>query len=173
MTRAEKQTTIDNLQEVLSTADFFYITDTSGLNVEQISKLRRICFEKGIKLQVAKNTFIRKALNGCGKYSDDIEKVLHGTSALMISDTGNLPAKVIKEFRNDKDKPVLKAAYIDSAVYIGDNQLEALIAVKSKNELIGDVIALLQSPAKNVIAALKSSGSTIAGLVKTLEERNN
>jgi large subunit ribosomal protein L10 len=173
MTRADKQATIDQLKNTLGNSDYFYLTDTSGLNVEDFGKLRRICFAKGIKIQVAKNTFIRKALDGCGKLSDDLDAVLHGTTALMISDTGNLPAKVIKEFRGDKEKPAVKAAYIDSAVFAGDNQLAMLVALKTKNELIGDVIGLLQSPAKNVISALKSSGHTIAGLVKALEERNN
>ena len=173
MTRAEKQATIDQLKNTFENSEYFYLTDTSGLNVEDFGKLRRICFEKGITIQVAKNTFIRKALDSCGKLSNEIEPALHGTTALMISETGNLPAKVIKDFRGDKEKPALKAAYIDSAIFSGDNQLAALVALKSKNELIGDVIGLLQSPAKNVISALKSSGQTIAGLVKTLEERNN
>jgi large subunit ribosomal protein L10 len=173
MTRAEKQATIDNLKDTFASNDYFYFTDTTGLNVEDMSKLRRICFDKGIKLQVAKNTFIKKALDACGKYTDEYEPVLHGTTALMFSETGNLPAKVLKEFRGDKDKPVLKAASIDTALFVGDNQLAALVALKSKNELIGDVISLLQSPAKNVISALKSSSNTIAGLVKALEERNN
>ncbi|QQR97132.1 MAG: 50S ribosomal protein L10 [Sphingobacteriales bacterium] len=173
MTRAEKQATIDSLKDTFASNTYFYFTDTSGLNVEDISKLRRICFEKGIQIQVAKNTFIKKALDACGKYTDEYEPVLHGTTALMFSETGNLPAKVLKDFRGDKDKPVLKAASIDSALFIGDNQLAALVALKSKNELIGDVIGLLQSPAKNVISALKSSSNKIAGLVKALEERNN
>lgn len=173
MTRAEKQATIDQLKDTFENTNYFYLADTSGLNVEDFGKLRRICFEKGIKVQVAKNTFVRKALDSCGKLSSELDGVLHGTTALLISETGNLPAKVLKDFRGDKERPTLKAAYIDSSVYVGDDQLAVLVALKSKEELIGDVISLLQSPAKNVISALKSSGSTIAGLVKTLEERNN
>lgn len=173
MTRADKQATIDQLKVTFDNTNYFYIADTSGLNVEDFSKLRRICFEKGIKVQVAKNTFIRKALDGSGKLSSDLDAALHGTSTLFVSEVGNLPAKVIKEFRGDKEKPLLKAAYIDSSIFIGDNQLAALVALKSKDELLGEIVSLLQSPAKNVISALKSGGNTIAGLVKTLEERNN
>ncbi|MFN8281908.1 MAG: 50S ribosomal protein L10 [Chitinophagales bacterium] len=172
MTKTEKQASIDSLTEQFSNSNFFYFTDTSGLTVENINKLRRICFEKGIQLQVAKNTLIKKALVAGGKFSDDLDPVLHGPTAIMFTETGNLPAKVIKQFRTgDIKKPALKAAYIDSAVYIGENQLEALVNVKSKEELIGDLIGLLQSPAKNVISALKSSGGKLAGIVKTLQER--
>jgi len=173
MTKAEKQATLDSLTEKFSAANFFYFTDTSGLTVEKINKLRKICFEKGINLQVAKNTLIKKALVNGGKYSDDLEPVLHGPTAIMFTETGNVPAKVIKEFRKDSDKPALKAAYIDSAVYIGENQLDALVSIKSKEELVGDIVALLQSPAKNVVSALKSSGGKLAGIVKTLQEREN
>lgn len=171
MNKAEKQATIDSLTEKFSNSSFFYFTDTSGLSVEKINKLRRICFEKGINLQVAKNTLIKKALIAGGKFSDDLDPVLNGPTAIMFTETGNVPAKVIKQFRADSDKPALKAAYIDSAVYVGENQLEALINVKSKFELIGDVVALLQSPAKNVVSALKSSSGKLAGIVKTLQER--
>lgn len=172
MTKTEKQAAIDSLTDKFSNATYFYFTDTSGLTVEKINKLRRTCFEKGITLQVAKNTLIRKALVAGGKFSDDLEPVLHGTTALMFTETGNLPAKVIKQFRAEgSDKPLLKAAYIDSAVFVGENQLEVLVNVKSKQELIGDIVGLLQSPAKNVISALKSSGGKLAGIVKTLQER--
>ena len=172
MTKTEKQATIDTLTKKFSDANFFYFTDTSGLTVEKINQLRRICFEKGINLQVAKNTLIKKALVAGGKFSDDLDPVLHGPTAIMFTETGNVPAKVIKQFRAGGDKPALKAAYIDSAIYVGENQLEALINVKSKDELVGDIIGLLQSPAKNVISALKSSGGKLAGIVKTLQERN-
>ena len=173
MTKTEKQATIDSLTEKFSNSSFFYFTDTSGLTVEKINQLRRICFGKGINLQVAKNTLIKKALIAGGKFSDDLDPVLNGPTAIMFTDTGNVPAKVIKQFRADGKKPALKAAYIDSAIYIGESQLEALINVKSKFELIGDVVGLLQSPAKNVISALKSSGGKLAGIVKTLQEREN
>lgn len=174
MTKTEKQATIDTLSQKFADASFFYFTDTSGLTVEKINQLRKICFEKGINLQVAKNTLIKKALVAGGKFSDDLDPVLHGPTAIMFTETGNVPAKVIKQFRAaGGDKPALKAAYIDSAVYVGENQLEALINVKSKEELVGDIVALLQSPAKNVISALKSSGGKLAGIVKTLQEREN
>lgn len=172
MTKTEKQATIDTLTKKFSDSNFFYFTDTSGLTVEKINQLRRICFDKGINLQVAKNTLIKKALVAGGKFSDDLDPVLNGPTAIMFTETGNVPAKVIKQFRAGGDKPALKAAYIDSAIYVGENQLEALINVKSKEELVGDIIALLQSPAKNVISALKSSGGKLAGIVKTLQERN-
>ena len=172
MTKTEKQATIDTLTKKFSDSNFFYFTDTSGLTVEKINQLRRICFDKGINLQVAKNTLIKKALVAGGKFSDDLDPVLNGPTAIMFTETGNVPAKVIKQFRAGGDKPALKAAYIDSAVYVGENQLEALINVKSKEELVGDIIGLLQSPAKNVISALKSSGGKLAGIVKTLQERN-
>ena len=172
MTKTEKQATIDTLTKKFSDANFFYFTDTSGLTVEKINQLRRKCLEKGINLQVAKNTLIKKALVAGGKFSDDLDPVLSGPTAIMFTETGNVPAKVIKQFRAGGDKPALKAAYIDSAIYVGENQLEALINVKSKEELVGDIIGLLQSPAKNVISALKSSGGKLAGIVKTLQERN-
>ncbi|HPH89099.1 MAG TPA: 50S ribosomal protein L10, partial [Chitinophagales bacterium] len=132
MTKTEKQATIDTLTKKFSDANFFYFTDTSGLTVEKINQLRRICFDKGINLQVAKNTLIKKALVAGGKFSDDLDPVLHGPTAIMFTETGNVPAKVIKQFRAGGDKPALKAAYIDSAIYVGENQLEALINVKSK-----------------------------------------
>ena len=172
MTKTEKQATIDTLTKKFSDSNFFYFTDTSGLTVEKINQLRRICFDKGINLQVAKNTLIKKALVAGGKFSDDLDPVLSGPTAIMFTETGNVPAKVIKQFRGSGDKPALKGAYIDSAIYVGENQLEALINVKSKEELVGDIIGLLQSPAKNVISALKSSGGKLAGIVKTLQERN-
>ena len=172
MNKAEKQATIDSLTEKFSNSNFFYFTDTSGLSVEKINKLRKICYEKGINLQVAKNTLIKKALVAGGKFSDELGPVLNGPTAIMFTETGNVPAKVIKAFRANGDKPALKAAYIDTAIYVGENQLEALINVKSKEELVGDIIALLQSPAKTVVSALKSSGGKLAGIVKTLQERN-
>ncbi|MBK6274500.1 MAG: 50S ribosomal protein L10 [Chitinophagales bacterium] len=171
MTKTEKQASIVSLTDKFANSNFFYFTDTSGLTVEKINQLRRICFEKGIQLQVAKNTLIKKALVAGGKFTDDLDPVLSGPTAIMFTETGNLPARVIKQFRKSDTKPALKGAYIDSAVYIGENQLEALINVKSKEELIGDLIGLLQSPAKNVISALKSSGGKLAGIVKTLQER--
>ena len=172
MTRTEKDTIINSLVDLLSSYNGFYVTDISSLNSEKTSQLRRICFEKQIKMSVAKNSLIKKALErmNAEAYKDVIPQ-LKGSSALLLSETANLPAKMIKDFRKKNDKPVLKVAYVESSVFIGDNQIEALAALKSKNELIGDLIGLLQSPAKNVLGALQSGGQTIAGLVKTLEER--
>lgn len=174
MTREEKAIAINELTEKLSANTFFYLTDSSGMTVEQVGKLRRMCFEKQIEMKVVKNTLLRKAMERVNDSYSPLFDSLHGTTSIMFSETGNLPAKLLKEFYKQTDKlnkPVLKAAYIDTAVYVGENQLDALAKIKSKEEVIGDVIGLLQSPMKNVIGALKSSGSTIAGLVKALEER--
>jgi large subunit ribosomal protein L10 len=140
-----------------------------------MNKLRRMCFEKGVTFKVAKNTFIKKALESIDNDYEEVYQLLHGTTAVMISDNANMPAKIIKDFRKQNaEKPViLKGAWIGAAVFIGDDKLDELIKLKSKEELIGEIIGLLQSPAKNVISALKSGGNTIAGLVKALEERNN
>jgi large subunit ribosomal protein L10 len=141
MTREEKNQIIDSLVGDLTKYGNFYITDISALTVEKTNQLRRACFNKNIKLSVAKNTLIRKALDKMeGDYSE-IHTALKGTSAIMYCETGNVPAKVIKEFRKTSDKPLLKGAWIDSAVFLGDNQLEALASLKSKNELIADIIA--------------------------------
>jgi large subunit ribosomal protein L10 len=149
----------------------FYITDTSNLTVAKINLIRRKCFESDIKIQVTKNTLIRKAMEAIEGDFTEIYDVLKGSSSIMFSKSGTAPAKLIKDLRKRSDKPVLKAAYIDTAVFIGDDQLDALVNLKSKEQLIGEIIGLLQSPAKNVISALKSGGNTIAGLVKTLQER--
>lgn len=172
MTREEKNTIIDSLVELLSAYNGFYITDISNLNSEQTSQLRRICFQKQIKMNVAKNSLIKKALEKIdAEVYRDVMPALKGSSALMLSETANLPAKMIKEFRKKGDKPQLKAAYVEASVFLGDNQLDVLASLKSKNELIGELVGLLQSPARNVISALQSGGNTIAGLVKSLEER--
>ncbi|MCO5234376.1 MAG: 50S ribosomal protein L10 [Chitinophagales bacterium] len=171
MNKADKQSVLEGLIESFNSGDFFYFTDTSGLTVEHVNNLRRECFKQGIKLQVAKNTLIKKALQETGKYSEQLDQVLAGPTAVMFTETANVPGKLITEFRKKNPKPLVKGAYIDSAIFVGDDQLKALSSLKSKNELIGEVIGLLQSPAKNVISALKSGGNTIAGLVKTLEER--
>src|SRR5690606_26857445 len=137
----------------------------------KINGIRRKCLDKGIAIQVVKNTLIKKALIEAGVDSEELLAVLKGSSTMLFSETGNAPAKLIKELRKQGDKPVLKGAYIDAAVFIGDSQVDALSQLKSKNELIGDIIGLLQSPAKNVVSALQSGGGTLAGLVKTLQER--
>lgn len=175
MNKAEKQNVIDSLAEKLGSSSYFYFTDASGLSVELINKLRRTCFEKDVQIQVAKNTLIKKALVIAGKDSEDLDKVLAGPTAILFTSTGNVPAKLLKEFRKKEnvERPALKGAYIDSAVFMGEESLEALVTLKSKEELVGEIIGLLQSPAQNVISALQSGGGTLAGILKTLSEREN
>ncbi|MES2873606.1 MAG: 50S ribosomal protein L10, partial [Bacteroidota bacterium] len=159
------------LTETIAEYGNFYITDTANLSVAKVNDIRRKCFDNGIKMQVAKNTLIRKAMEASeGDYSE-IFDVLKGSSSILFSKSANAPAKLIKQLRKSGDKPVLKAAYIDSSVFIGDNQLDALVNLKSKEQLVADIIALLQSPAKNVISGLQSGGNKLAGIVKTLQER--
>jgi large subunit ribosomal protein L10 len=171
MRKEEKQEIVQALTEQIKEYGNFYITDTSNLTVAKINNIRRKFYENGIPLQVAKNTLIRKALEAAGVDSPELNGVLKGSSTILFSSVANAPAKLIKELRRGSDKPLLKGAYIDTAVFVGDNQLEALATLKSKEELVGEIIGLLQSPAKNVISALQSGGNTIAGLVKTLQER--
>ncbi|MCO5247595.1 MAG: 50S ribosomal protein L10 [Chitinophagales bacterium] len=171
MNKTDKQNVLAGLIDAFTNGDFFYFTDASGLTVESVNKLRRECYKRGVKVQVAKNTLIKKALLEANKYSDSLDVVLKGPTAVMFTETANVPGKLLLEFRKSHPKPIVKGAYIDSAVFVGDDQLKALSTLKSKEELLGEVIGLLQSPAKNVISALKSGGNTIAGLVKALEER--
>ena len=169
-----KNQEIATLKEKFSNSTYFYITDSSTLSVEKINKFRRLCFNSGIEYRVSKNTLIRKALEQVegGNY-EALYPLLHGPTGVMFSADSSSAAKVLKEFRKGNDKPVLKGAYIDSDVFIGDNQIAVLAALKSKAELLGEIIGLLQSPAKNVLSGLQaSSGQKIAGLLKTLEERN-
>lgn len=171
MRKEEKHEVVSALAERMKEYGNFYITDTSDLTVEKINGIRRKCFENNIGIQVVKNTLIKKALEQLDGDVTPLFDVLKGSSSLMFSTTGNAPAKLIKALRKEGDKPVLKAAYIDSTSFIGDNQLEALVNLKSREELIGDIIGLLQSPAKNVISGLQSGGNKLAGIVKTLQER--
>ncbi len=173
MNKTEKTRVISLLTDKFADNSVFYLMDSSTLTVEQVNKLRRICFEKNVEFKVVKNNLARLAMepNAEEKGFQPLYDALKGPTAIMFADTGNLPAKIISEFRKDHDKPVLKAAYIESALYFGDESLEALKSIKSKEELIGDIIALLQSPVKNVIGSLKSGGDTISGLLKALEER--
>ena len=175
MTKEEKGKIIDELTEKFSNHTHFYITDAGGFTVAEVNAFRRICFNSGIEYRVYKNTLIQKALEKSGSTFEPLFSILKGSSGVIFSkEVGNAPAKAIQEFRiKAQGKPVLKAASIDSDIYIGDENLNMLSELKSKNELIGDVIALLQSPAKNVLSALLSSKHKLAGLVKTLEERNN
>lgn len=172
MTKAEKNQQIEFLVEKLNSTGVLYITDTASLNAERTSELRRNCFKENIELTVVKNTLLKKAIERVeGKDFSGLNDVLKGTSAIMTSEVGNAPAKMIKKLRKTWKLPVLKGAWIDEAVYVGDENLEALSNIKSREELIGDVITLLQSPAKNVLGALQSGGNTISGLVKALGER--
>ena len=174
MTRAEKAATIEDLKDKFSNSSFFYLTDSSTLTVEQINKLRGLFFEKGIEMRVVKNTLAKKALESFPdeKGYADLFDSLKGPTAVLFTEVANAPARVIKEFRGkDDEKPALKAAYIDTSVFVGDDQLEALSNLKSKDELLGEVITLLQSPVKNVLGALQSGGNTLSGLLKALGER--
>jgi len=172
MNKDQKQQYIDDLAQDLSQANIFYLADTADLSVETINQLRRRCFQAGITLRVVKNTLLAKAMQKVeGKNYGDLASVLGGPTSILFAEVGNVPAKLIKEFRVKNEKPVLKGAYIDEAVFIGDNQLETLVSLKSREELIGEIIGLLQSPAKNVISGLTGGGQKIAGILKTLEER--
>ncbi|GGW71324.1 LSU ribosomal protein L10P [Winogradskyella epiphytica] len=171
MTREEKSQVIEELTAQLADNTNIYLTDISGLSASATSNLRRACYKANIKLAVVKNTLLEKAMNASDKDFGDLPTILKGNTSVMYSETGNAPAKVIKEFRKKSDKPLLKGAFIEESIYIGDDLLDALVDIKSREELIGEIVGLLQSPAKNVISALKSGGGTIAGLVKTLSER--
>jgi len=174
MKKEEKQVMIDDLSKRLDENNIIYIADISSLDAVATSSLRRQCFAKNIKLSVVKNTLLRKAMDNVqGKDFTELYDILPGPTAIMLSDTGNLPAKLIKDFRKKNDKPVLKGAFVEESIYIGDDQLNLLAEIKSKDELIGEVIGLLQSPAKNVISALISSKGKIAGLVKTLSKKES
>lgn len=171
MTREEKSQVIVELTTQLADNTHIYLTDISGLNAKNTSELRRACFKAGIKMAVVKNTLLEKAMEASDKDFGQLPKTLIGNTSVMYSETGNAPAKVIKAFRKKSDRPLLKGAFIEEAIYIGDEQLDVLVDIKSREELIGDILGLLQSPAKNVISALKSSGGKLAGILKTLSEK--
>lgn len=172
MNKDQKAQYIEDLAQDLSNANIFYLADTAELTVETINQLRRRCFQQGISLRVVKNTLLAKAMAKVeGKDYANLTEVLAGPTSIMFSEVGNAPAKLIKEFRKKSEKPLLKGAYIDDAVFIGDDQLDTLVSLKSREELIGEIIGLLQSPAKNVISGLTGGGQKIAGILKTLEER--
>ena len=171
MTREEKAIVIEQLTAQLADSTNIYLADASGLNAETTSKLRRACFKANIKMEVVKNTLLAKAMEASDRDFGDLSSVLVGNTAMMFSETGNAPAKLIKEFRKKSEKPILKGAFIEEAVYLGDDQVDALVNIKSKDELIGEIITLLQSPAKNVVSALQSGGGTLAGIIKTLSEK--
>ncbi|GAB4032584.1 50S ribosomal protein L10 [Spirosoma endophyticum] len=173
MKREDKGAIIEELTEKFQSTPFFYITEANGMTVAETNNLRRMCFDRGIEYKVVKNSFIKKALEPLDTdYTPFNDTVLHGQSAVMFHpDNGKAPAKLIKEFRRTSDKLQLKAASIDYSLFIGADQLDTLIALKSKEELIGEIIGLLQSPAKNVISALQGGGNKLAGILKTLSER--
>ena len=173
MTREEKNQLIDSLAETLKSSETVYIADISDLDSSNSTRLRSLCFKRNVKLQVVKNTILKKAMEKSEKPFNDLFPILNGPTSLMISDSGNAPAKLIKEFRRTSDRPILKGAYIQEMVYIGDDQLDFLIAIKSKNELIADVIALLQSPVRNVMSGLQSGGHKLSGILKTLSEKES
>lgn len=171
MTREEKSQVIEELTAELANNTNIYLADISGLNASNTSDLRRACFKANVKLNVVKNTLLTKAMEASEKDFGQLPDVLKGNTSVMYSETGNAPAKVIKAFRKKSDKPLLKGAFIEEAIYVGDDQLDMLVDIKSREELIGDIIGLLQSPAKNVVSALKSSGGKLAGIIKTLSEK--
>ncbi|MDY4551479.1 MAG: 50S ribosomal protein L10 [Parabacteroides sp.] len=174
MRKEDKGAIINNLTEVVKSYPNFYLTDIEAMDAEKTSKLRRECFKQEVKLVVVKNSLLRKALENVEGDFSPLHAALKGNTAVMFSQVANAPARLIKDFTKDtkgEGKPQLKAAYVQESFYVGAENLDALVSIKSKNELIADVIALLESPAKNVISALQSSGQTIHGLLKTLEER--
>ena len=171
MNKQEKDKTIQALDTMLNDNNNFYLADVSGLNAEENSALRRLCFKRSVSIKVVKNTLLKKALERNDADFSQLYNVLVGNTSIMQAEVGNAPAKVIKEFRKKNDKPILKAAHIEEAMYIGDENLATLADLKSKEELIGDIITLLQSPAKNVISSLQSGGNKLAGIIKTLEEK--
>ena len=172
MTREEKAKYIDDLTVELSNSNVIYLADTGELTVEVVNSLRRKCFNANVSMKVVKNTLLSKAIDKVeNKDLNELREVLKGATSVMLAEVGNAPAKLIKDFRKKEAKPILKGAYIDESIYIGDEQLGMLADIKSKEELLGEIIGLLQSPAKNVISGLKGAGGTLAGLLKTLEER--
>ncbi|NLJ43978.1 MAG: 50S ribosomal protein L10 [Bacteroidales bacterium] len=171
MRREEKNAIINSLAEKLKEYSHFYLTDTAQLNAADTSALRRKCFENDIKLIVVKNTLLRKALEMSEGNFEELYPILNGTTSIMFTQTGNAPAKLIKEFRKAHDKPVLKGAYVQESVFVGENMLDALVSVKTREELIGDIILLLQSPAKNVVSALQSGGNKLHGVLETLSKK--
>ncbi|CAL67336.1 50S ribosomal protein L10 [Christiangramia forsetii] len=171
MTREEKAQVIEALTAQLAENPTIYLADISGLDAGSTSNLRRACFKANVKLAVVKNTLLAKAMEAAEKDFGELPTVLKGNTSIMLSETGNAPAKVIKEFRKKSEKPLLKGAFVEEAIYVGDDYLDTLVNIKSKEEVIGDIVGLLQSPAKNVVSALKSGGGKIAGILKTLSEK--
>jgi large subunit ribosomal protein L10 len=173
MRREEKNSIIEGLKEQIDNASHFYLTDISNLNATDTSNLRRKCFEKEVELVVVKNTLLKKALEKSEGNFEELYDILKDSTSIMFCETGNIPAKLIQKFRKTSERPVLKAAFVEESIYLGDEQLDMLSALKSKNELIADVVALLQSPMTNLLSALQSGGNNMAGALKTLAEKES
>ena len=171
MTKEEKAIVIEDLTAQLADNSTIYLADISGLDALATSALRRACFKANIKLSVVKNTLLAKAMEASDKEFGELPETLKGNTSLMFSETGNGPAKLIKSFRKKSEKPLLKGAFVEEAIYVGDENLDTLVNIKSKEEVIGEIIGLLQSPAKNVISGLQSGGGKLAGILKTLSEK--
>ncbi len=171
MRKEDKNQLVESLVDKINNNNIIYLADTSELNAEQTSDLRRLCFKSDIKLTVVKNTLLKRAMAQSDKNLDELYEVMVGPTSLMLSDVGNAPAKLIKEFRKKSEKPVLKGAFVEEVAYLGDGQLESLVNIKSRDELLGDLIALLQSPMNNVMSGLQSGGQNLTGILKTLSEK--
>ncbi len=171
MRKEDKNQLVESLVDKINNNNIIYLADTSELNAEQTSDLRRLCFKSDIKLTVVKNTLLKRAMAQSDKNLDELYEVMVGPTSLMLSDTGNAPAKLIKEFRKKSDRPILKGAFVEEVAYLGDGQLESLVNIKSRDELLGDLIALLQSPMNNVMSGLQSGGQNLTGILKTLSEK--
>jgi large subunit ribosomal protein L10 len=173
MRKEEKKVLIDALTQQLKENNNFYITDIASLNAENTSDLRRLGFKNEIQMVMVKNTLLRKAMENVDKDYSELYSTLVGNTLIMFSEAGNAPAKMIKEFRKKtkKDKPIIKGAFIEEATYLGDDQLDFLVSIKSKDELVADIVALLQSPVKNVVSALQSGSGILTGILKTLSEK--
>jgi large subunit ribosomal protein L10 len=171
MKKTEKEVIINDVASKIKEYSHFYVTDTTGLKAGATNNLRRLCFNSDVEMVVVKNTLFKKAIEQSEKNIEGLDEALKGTSAILFSNTGSLPAKLIKDFRKKAAIPVFKGAFVEESVYLGESQLEALLNIKTKEELIGDVVAMLLSPIRNVISALQSGGTTIHGILKTLGEK--
>jgi large subunit ribosomal protein L10 len=171
MTREQKANVIQDLTNTLGENSTIYLADISGLNAQETSNLRRACFKANVKMSVVKNTLLSKAMEASDKDFGELPELLKGNTSMMLSEVANAPAKVIENFRKKSERPILKGAYVEEAIYVGDDKINALSNIKSREEMIGEVITLLQSPAKNVVSALQSGGGKLAGILKTLSER--
>tara|TARA_B100000963_G_scaffold71908_1_gene60081 strand:+ start:834 stop:1352 length:519 start_codon:yes stop_codon:yes gene_type:complete len=171
MTKEEKLIEIKTLSKDLSESPNFYLADIAGLDSKSTLDLRRACFKSNIRLSVVKNTLLKKAMEDSGKEFGDLKTTLKGNTSVMFSEKGNIPAKLIKDFRKKFDKPVLKGAFVEESIYIGDDKINALADLKSKDELIGEIMTLLVSPINNVLLSLKSGSNKISGIIKKLSEK--